>query len=429
MVIAANLLLLYGRQLAIVLLIFFLQANIYRELVLISIRHDEERQQPTFKFFYYYWFIVCAFYFYVRTLREHFEPLHEQHWILQWVGRNHVPVAFFAYMAGIVMFVIMLRRRRQFVYQFTQFSFCHMALLAVVLQSTYLASNVFNGIIWFAVPCGLVVCNDCFAYIFGFFFGRTQIVPKLSKKKTWEGFIGAFAATLIFAWYFTLFWERTSWGGINQVALCPSRGFSWETPPCDPLTVDGGIHGPRPFIEFAIGKAMNKHIMSPMGASFLLAFNCSEFQLHALVMATFASLVAPFGGFFASGVKRTLGLKDFGHVLRDHGGFTDRMDCQLVMGSFSYMYSHYFIPLGLPQPVAAQLLMQAVLALPSADQGRLVRRLVGAVGMDGAALQALCSGVHGATAFWLGDDASVESQATEAGAEAGVGAGLAGGEL
>lgn len=54
----------------------------------------------------------------------------------------------------------------------------------------------------------------------------------------------------------------------------------------------------------------------------------APFQLHALVMATFASLVAPFGGFFASGFKRAFDIKDFGDSIPGHGGLTDRMDCQ-----------------------------------------------------------------------------------------------------
>jgi phosphatidate cytidylyltransferase len=32
-------------------------------------------------------------------------------------------------------------------------------------------------------------------------------------------------------------------------------------------------------------------------------------QVHSLVLATFASLIAPFGGFFASGFKRGLNIK------------------------------------------------------------------------------------------------------------------------
>jgi CDP-diglyceride synthetase len=54
----------------------------------------------------------------------------------------------------------------------------------------------------------------------------------------------------------------------------------------------------------------------------------APYQFHLLVMACFASLVAPFGGFFASGFKRAFNIKDFGSSIPGHGGMTDRMDCQ-----------------------------------------------------------------------------------------------------
>jgi len=54
-------------------------------------------------------------------------------------------------------------------------------------------------------------------------------------------------------------------------------------------------------------------------------------QFHILVLATFASLIAPFGGFFASGLKRAFKIKDFGDSIPGHGGMTDRMDCQFIM--------------------------------------------------------------------------------------------------
>lgn len=56
----------------------------------------------------------------------------------------------------------------------------------------------------------------------------------------------------------------------------------------------------------------------------------APYQFHVLVMACFASLVAPFGGFFASGFKRAFNVKDFGQSIPGHGGMTDRMDCQCV---------------------------------------------------------------------------------------------------
>lgn len=63
----------------------------------------------------------------------------------------------------------------------------------------------------------------------------------------------------------------------------------------------------------------------------------APYQLHLLVFAVFASLVAPFGGFFASGFKRAFNIKDFGHSIPGHGGMTDRMDCQWVLIPMHYI--------------------------------------------------------------------------------------------
>src|ERR1700722_9701120 len=76
---------------------------------------------------------------------------------------------------------------------------------------------------------------------------------------------------------------------------------------------------------------------------FASSYKIAPMQFHILVFATFASLIAPFGGFFASGLKRTFKIKDFGDSIPGHGGITDRMDCQFIMGLFAYMYYHSFI--------------------------------------------------------------------------------------
>jgi len=63
-----------------------------------------------------------------------------------------------------------------------------------------------------------------------------------------------------------------------------------------------------------------------------------EFKIHCVVIAIFAALVAPFGGFFASGIKRAYKIKDFDDVIPGHGGFLDRFDCQIPMGTFAFFY-------------------------------------------------------------------------------------------
>jgi len=64
----------------------------------------------------------------------------------------------------------------------------------------------------------------------------------------------------------------------------------------------------------------------------------SEAQIHAAVISLFATLIAPFGGFFASGLKRGLKIKDFSDSIPGHGGFADRFDCHIVISFFVYVY-------------------------------------------------------------------------------------------
>ncbi len=66
-------------------------------------------------------------------------------------------------------------------------------------------------------------------------------------------------------------------------------------------------------------------------------------DIHALAIALFASLIAPFGGFFGSGFKRGIGIKDFGNVFPGHGGFIDRLDCQFITAFFTWVYFNSFV--------------------------------------------------------------------------------------
>lgn len=56
--------------------------------------------------------------------------------------------------------------------------------------------------------------------------------------------------------------------------------------------------------------------------------------------------MGPFGGFFASGLKRSIKIKDFANYIPGHGGVSDRMDCQAIMGSFTYFYLHSLVKVG-----------------------------------------------------------------------------------
>ena len=95
------------------------------------------------------------------------------------------------------MFVLSLQKAN-YKYQFKIFGWTHLILLLIVGASITFVGNIYNGLIWFIFPALLIIANDIFAYIFGIAFGRTPLIS-LSPKKTWEGFIGGFISTILWA--------------------------------------------------------------------------------------------------------------------------------------------------------------------------------------------------------------------------------------
>ncbi|RLN22220.1 phosphatidate cytidylyltransferase [Panicum miliaceum] len=174
---------------------------------------------------------------------------------------------------------------------------------------------------WFLLPASLIVINDIFAYLFGFFLGRTPLI-KLSPKKTWEGFIGASVTTIISAF------------------LDLSTGWLY----CDP----GPMFKPE---HYSLGEWVPHWF--PWKELAIMPV-----QWHALALGLFASIIAPFGGFFASGFKRAFKIKDFGDSIPGHGGITDRMDCQMVMAVFAYIYHQSFIA---PQNFSVEIILDQII--------------------------------------------------------------------
>lgn len=74
--------------------------------------------------------------------------------------------ALFCCSAGFVTFVLRLQKR-MYTYQFAQYAWTHMILLVVFIPSSFFVSNIFDGLMWFLLPCSLVIINDIGAYLFG----------------------------------------------------------------------------------------------------------------------------------------------------------------------------------------------------------------------------------------------------------------------
>ena len=53
------------------------------------------------------------------------------------------------------------------------------------------------GVLWVLAGVVIVVCVDIAAYATGLSLGRTPLAPKISPKKTWEGFAGSLVAAVV----------------------------------------------------------------------------------------------------------------------------------------------------------------------------------------------------------------------------------------
>lgn len=317
-------------QLAVILMILAFQTLIFKEVIAIAHVPSKEKKLPWFRLINWYFLLVSNFYLYGDTLFNHFRENVLIDAFLQPLASHHKFSSYILYIIGVVFFVMNLKKGH-YKFQFLQFFWTHMTLLVVTFQSHYIISNILEGLIWFVLPASLVVVNDIFAYIGGFFFGKTPLIA-LSPKKTWEGFIFGFVFTLLYAIFVTGILIQSNY------LICPVKDLTlsaWDNIECakNPVFIP---------INYKLAPALvglTKHIFSAPIHNILIA----PLQWHALIMACFASSIAPFGGFFASGFKRAFKLKDFGDSIPGHGGFTDRMDCQLLMGMFSYIYYSSFI--------------------------------------------------------------------------------------
>eukprot|EP01132_Coremiostelium_polycephalum_P008398 gene8398-10314_t len=240
------------------------------------------------------------------------------------LSEYHIIISFLLYIFGFIVFVFSLEVGK-YKAAFLQIGWVHCIILSTVLQTSLWISNIFQGFIWFILPTGLVMLNDTFAYVFGFFFGKTRLI-EVSPRKTWEGFIGGMFSTIIGSYFLSTQLSKFHW------MICPKVDFLLHPTTCIPAEIFTKTSTP-------IGK-----LILPYFEYFgITSLPFPPIVLHAFVLALFASLVAPYGGFFASGLKRAFGIKDFGNSIPGHGGITDRTDCQFLMGSFTYIYLTTFI--------------------------------------------------------------------------------------
>lgn len=296
---------------------------------------DVSHKNRVNKLMSWYFFGVANYFLYGESIIYYFKHIVFIDEYLIPFARHHRFISLMMYLIGFLGFVTNLDRghlRRQF----GLFSWIHMSLLLIIVFGQFMVNNILEGLIWFWVPASLVIMNDVAAYVFGMMFGKHQLI-KLSPKKTVEGFVGGFFMTVIFG----VLWGSLFMGwnymicpvkdlgmtAFSDVQCEPNEVFKWRSIETGRLLADE--------LRLTIPHQGTAAMVERLLPSQLW---WTPFQLHCLVLATFAGLVAPFGGFFASGFKRAFNVKDFGHTIPGHGGLTDRFDCQFIMGVFTYFY-------------------------------------------------------------------------------------------
>ncbi|XP_030761418.1 phosphatidate cytidylyltransferase, photoreceptor-specific-like [Sitophilus oryzae] len=295
-----------------------IQVKCFQEIITIAYNYKKLPEIPLFRTLNWYFLFVLNYFFFGEAFSQYLDTYIKKYHILESFFAYHRFLTFCLYMVGLIWFLNLLRKKviRQ---QFTLLAWTHFLGIIIVLQSYMVVQNMFEGIIWLVLPISLVFLNDIFSYIFGKLYGKTPLI-KLSPKKTLEGFFGGVASTVIL-------------GTLLAYILCH---FEYLLCPTKFVDIGNSIN--------MITKCTPSDIFQPITIDFKFFSVCFyPFLLHVQFLALFASLIAPFGGFCASGFKRAFNMKDFGDSIPGHGGVMDRFDCQYLMATFVNVYIISFI--------------------------------------------------------------------------------------
>lgn len=126
------------------------------------------------------------------------------------------------------------------------------------------------------IAFGVAVITDTFAYLTGRFFGKHKLMPAVSPKKTVEGAVGG----LIFG-----------------------AGF-----------------------------------VTAAGILLQNEFGVNIYPLWYVALGIMLSVLTQTGDLVASYIKRRLCIKDFGHIMGEHGGAMDRLDSVLFISPVIYAF-------------------------------------------------------------------------------------------
>ncbi|RZB40819.1 CTP transf 1 domain containing protein [Asbolus verrucosus] len=319
---------------------FVIQVLCFREVLSIGYSNNKiPSSLPYFRSLCWYFLMAANYFFSGETLAPHFQDYYKKFYYLRVMIQYHRFISFCIYFVGIIVFVLSLVRKHD-LKQFRILAWTHTLLIIIVLQSYMIIENLFSGLIWLILPVSLVILNDIFAYLFGRLWGRTPLI-KLSPKKTWEGFVGGVVGTFIS-------------GFILSNIMCQYKYFVC---PIEYYESEDGLRKSSDCTLSYLFEPTKYNVFAS------ISVNLYPFAWHFLALSLFASIIAPFGGFCASGFKRAFKIKDFGDVIPGHGGIMDRFDCQFLMATFVNVYIFTFV-----RNLSVDLLFDKILRLSDDNQ-------------------------------------------------------------
>ncbi len=200
------------------------------------------------------------------------------------VPRDAAWVAAFILLISISLHLIQFERGRD--QAATDFAITVSGAFYIGFLGSYLLllRNLPEGIWWFMVALPAVWFADSGAYFYGRVYGRHKLSPRLSPKKTWEGYIAGIIVSIVGSALFAAMWQLPAG---PESAITPLRGA---------------------FLGLVI------------------------------------SVITPLGDLGESMIKRQVGIKDSSNLIPGHGGAFDRIDSWLWAGVIGYyIISIFFI--------------------------------------------------------------------------------------
>ena len=146
--------------------------------------------------------------------------------------------------------------------------------------------SVANGRFMILLALGGAWLGDTGAYFIGTFFGKHKLCPKISPKKTVEGFIGGILATAI------------GFAVLGYVYYC------YKSTDANPIHIN---------------------------------------YVTLMITGALCSVLGVIGDLSASMIKRQCKIKDFGNIMPGHGGVLDRFDSVLFTAPFMYILFSFSI--------------------------------------------------------------------------------------